>query len=130
MSNVRKRLAPSSRLRNSRLAIVSLLAVVLLVLGGCRSNRPSSPTANELTVSGAVSLKDAFNEIAALNEKRNGTKIRFNYGSSVALQKQIVSGAPADVFASAGAKQMDELGSKGFLVSDTRTGFARNQLVL
>jgi molybdate transport system substrate-binding protein len=83
-----------------------------------------------LTVSAAVSLKDAFNEIADLNEKRYGTKIHFNYGASGALQKQIESGAPADVFASAGAKQMDDLAAKGFIVPDTRKDFARNSLVL
>jgi molybdate transport system substrate-binding protein len=85
---------------------------------------------NELTVSAAVSLKDAFNEIAVLNERRNGTKAHFNYGASGALQKQIESGAPADVFASAGARQMDELVTKGFIIPATRTDFARNSLVL
>jgi molybdate transport system substrate-binding protein len=83
-----------------------------------------------LTVSAAVSLKDAFREIAELYEKRTGTKIHFNYGASGALQKQIESGAPADVFASAGAKQMDELASRSLIVPDTRTDFARNSLVL
>jgi molybdate transport system substrate-binding protein len=86
--------------------------------------------ANELTVSAAVSLKDAFKEIAQVFEKRTGTKIHFNYGASGALQKQIESGAPADVFASAGAKQMDDLANKSLIVPDTRTDFARNSLVL
>lgn len=83
-----------------------------------------------MTVSAAVSLKDAFNETADLNAKRNGTKIHFNYGASGALQKQIESGAPADVFASAGAKQMDDLAAKGLIIPDTRKDFARNSLVL
>jgi len=83
-----------------------------------------------LTVSAAVSLKNAFNEIAELYQKRTGTKIHFNYGASGALQKQIESGAPADVFASAGAKQMDELASRSLIVADTRKDFAGNSLVL
>ena len=107
---------------------VVILTVLLLSILSCRANGPSS--SNELTVSAAVSLKDAFNEIAELSEKRNGTKIRFNYGASGALQKQIESGAPADVFASAGAKQMDDLAAKGFIAPDTRKDFARNSLVL
>ena len=88
---------------------IAIAALLLLSILSCRSNGPSSLTSSELIVSAAVSLKDAFNEIADLNEKRNGTKIHFNYGASGALQKQIESGAPVDVFASAGAKLMDEL---------------------
>ena len=114
--------------------ITKLTILILLLLGlpGCRTETSSSreSSANELTISAAVSLKDAFNEIAELNEKRNEAKIHFNYGASGTLQKQIESGAPVDVFASAGAKQMDELAAKGLIVSSTRKDFARNVLVL
>jgi len=108
---------------------VAILALLVVLIPGCRS-QGSSPAMSELTVSAAVSLKDAFNEIAELYEKRTGTKIHFNYGASGALQKQIESGAPADIFASAGAKQMDELASRNLIVPDTRTDFAGNSLVL
>jgi len=109
----------------------ALLALSLILLPGCRPNTPSEqPSQKELTVSAAVSLKDAFNELAKLNEQRNGTKIHFNYGASGALQKQIESGAPVDVFASAGAKQMDDLAAKSLIVSSSRKDFARNALVL
>jgi len=112
---------------------VAILALLLGLTPGCRPLGPSpsgSTAENELTVSAAVSLKDAFNEIAELYQKRTGTKIHFNYGASGALQKQIESGAPADIFASAGAKQMDELASRNLIVPDTRTDFAGNSLVL
>src|SRR6187200_1144864 len=79
------------------ISIIASLTLFLLAFPGCRSSGPSS-AANELTVSAAVSLKDAFNEIAELNEKRNATKIHFNFGASGALQKQIESGAPVDLF--------------------------------
>jgi len=105
---------------------LTILTLVLLGLPGCRTEKSS----NELTISAAVSLKDAFNEIAELNQKRNEAKIHFNFGASGTLQKQIESGAPVDVFASAGAKQMDELAAKGLIVSSTRKDFARNLLVL
>jgi len=107
----------------------AILALLLVLIPGCRS-QGYSPAMRELTVSAAVSLKDAFNEVAELYEKRTGTKIHFNYGASGALQKQIESGAPADIFASAGAKQMDELASRNLIVPDTRTDFAGNSLVL
>jgi molybdate transport system substrate-binding protein len=112
---------------------LAMLAALVLLLSGCRSGAPpssGSPRANELTISAAVSLKDAFNELAELNEKRNGTKVHFNFGASGALQKQIEQGAPADVFASAGAKQMDELATKAFVEPSSRQDFARNELVL
>jgi molybdate transport system substrate-binding protein len=83
-----------------------------------------------LIVSAAASLKDAFSEIAELNEKRNGTKVRFNFGASGVLQKQIESGAPVDVFASAGGKQMDELRHRGLIIEGTLRGVALNSLVL
>ena len=113
-------------------ALLVLIAIALL-LPGCRPKGPpsSGPSGTtELIVSAAVSLKDAFNEIAELDEKRTGTKIHFNYGASGALQKQIESGAPADVFASAGAKQIDDLAARGFIMPATRMDFARNTLVL
>ncbi len=104
----------------------AFLMLLVFTIPGCRSNAPSpsGPTnSNELTVSAAVSLKDAFNEIADLNERRTGTKIHFNYGASGALQKQIETGAPVDVFASAGAKQMDDLAARGLIVPATPGGF-------
>jgi molybdate transport system substrate-binding protein len=119
---------------NSLPTLTAMFAFLMLfVFTGCRSNAPSpsgTTSSNELTVSAAVSLKDAFNEIAALSEKRTGTKIHFNFGASGALQKQIESGAPADIFASAGAKQMDDLNAKGLIVPATRADFVRNSLVL
>jgi len=105
-----------------------LLLFVSLFLSGCRSNSPAS--SNELVISAAVSLKDAFNEIARIDEQRTGTKIRFNFGASGVLQKQIESGAPADIFASAGTRQMDELGARDLIIPASRRDFAGNVLVL
>jgi molybdate transport system substrate-binding protein len=84
----------------------------------------------EILVSAAISLKNAFEEIGLIYEKQTGILARFNLGASGLLQKQIETGAPVDVFASAGEKQMDELQSKGLIVSETRGNFASNALVL
>jgi molybdate transport system substrate-binding protein len=108
-------------------SLISCLVAIALV-SACRPKEPGA--ANELVVSAAVSLKDAFKEIARLHEQRTGAKIRFNFGASGALQKQIESGAPADIFASAGAKQMDELAARNLIVPTSRKDFARNGLVL
>lgn len=106
-----------------------------LVFGACQSgNAVTSENAGEdagnLTVSAAVSLKDAFAEIGELYREKTGKTINFNYGSSGALQKQIETGAPVDVFASAGEKQMNELAGKNLIDAATRRDFTRNTLVL
>jgi molybdate transport system substrate-binding protein len=94
---------------------------------GANSN---SQAAREITVSAAASLKDAFGEIGKQYESSTGARVNFNFGASGALQKQIESGAPVDVFASAGIPQMNALATQGLIVPETRRDFARNTLVL
>jgi len=101
----------------------------------CRQNNPAdssgdSQSAVELTVSAAASLREAFQEIAKLHRSRTGVRIILNFGGSGALQKQIETGAPVDVFASAGNAQMDALAKQSLIVPDTLRDFARNSLVL
>lgn len=101
--------------------------VVILIISGCRTN---STSADALTVSAAASLKDAFYEIGALYAEKTGRAVNFNFAASGVLQKQIETGAPIDIFASAGEKQMEELVAKGLIDPETRRNFARNSLVL
>ena len=87
--------------------------------------------AQELTVSVAVSLRDAMQEIGrAFSAQHPGVRLRLNVGASGELQKQIEAGAPVDVFVSAGARQMDELQARGLIERDTRRVLARNTLVV
>jgi molybdate transport system substrate-binding protein len=116
--------------RSPSLFPVIATLTAFLVLSGCRSSESNATNSPELVVSAAVSLKDAFKEIAAIVEKQTRVKVRFNFGASGALQKQIEAGAPADVFASAGAKQMDELSAQGLIIESSKQNFARNVLVL
>lgn len=105
-----------------------LLIFFAVVFYGCNANSPRS--ADELTVSAASSLKDAFNEIGNLYWSKTGHTVNFNFGASGVLQKQIETGAPIDIFASAGEKQMDDLANGGLIDVETRRNFARNSLVL
>lgn len=103
-----------------------MLLVVATALGGVVEARTT-----ELTVSAAVSLKDAIEEIGRrFSSRRPGTTVRFNLGASGELAKQIEAGAPVDAFVSAGKAQMDELERRGLIVSATRRAFARNLLVV
>ena len=81
-------------------------------------------------VGAAISLKESFNELGGVYERRTGTKVTFTFGSSGELEKQIEAGAPVDVFASAAEKEMDELQAKNLIDRATRADFARNSLVL
>ncbi|MBF0343110.1 MAG: molybdate ABC transporter substrate-binding protein [Nitrospirae bacterium] len=85
----------------------------------------------ELTISAAISLKDAFGEVGKVFEEKNkGSKVLFNFGASGILIRQIEGGAPVDLFASASAKEMDELEKKGLILSETRSNFAGNSMVV
>jgi len=87
-------------------------------------------SAQELTLSVAISMKEAVEEISRLFTKTHpGLTIRHNFGASGDLQKQIEAGAPVDVFVSAAARQMDELETKRLIVAASRRAFARNALV-
>lgn len=101
-----------------------------LIFCACENQNTSKQSDETLTVSAAISLKDAFDEIGKEFQEKSGKKINFNYGASGALQQQIKNGAPVDVFASAGEAQMNELEKNGFVVSGTRSNFAQNSLVL
>lgn len=109
-----------------------LLALCVSLIAGCRTNSPETVnnSSENLTISAAISLKDAFNEIGALYKTKTGKTVNFNFGASGALQRQIENGAPVDVFASAGETQMDALAAKKLIDAATRRDFARNSLVL
>jgi molybdate transport system substrate-binding protein len=86
---------------------------------------------DEITVSAAASLRDVLTKIGADFQKTHPQKrVRFNFGSSGALQKQIEAGAPVDLFICAAAKNMDALAKKGEINSATRRILARGELVL
>lgn len=115
--------------------VFAWFVVCAALIAGCRttSTEPAGNAANNtnsLTISAAVSLKDAFTEIGALYKSRTGKTVNFNFGASGTLQRQIETGAPVDIFASAGETQMDTLAAKNLIETATRRDFARNTLVL
>ena len=112
-----------------RLAALLIALAIALTACGSNTSRPANGNSG-LTVSAAVSLKDAFLEIGKIYETRNSGKVTFNFGASGVLQKQIETGAPVDVFASAGQTQMDALDKQRLLAPDSRKDFIRNSVVL
>ncbi|GAA0579339.1 molybdate ABC transporter substrate-binding protein [Kribbella sandramycini] len=114
-----------------RTALATLAAVATLTLVSCgndqpaASNNPSTPTlSGTVTVFAAASLTGSFTQLGKDFEAANpGAKVVFNFAGSSALAQQINQGAPADVFASAAPKNMDQVTDKG-----TPTTFAQNTL--
>ena len=88
---------------------------------GCAHRAP------ELTLSAAASLHPAIDQAVA---KFNGAKVVCNFGASGSLARQIVNGAPADVFVAAGPKPMADLEAAGLLLVDTRRDLLRSDVVL
>jgi len=109
------------------IAAFAILAVV--IAGACAPTAP--PAKTEVMVFAAMSLKQPFSQAALLFEAENpGAVLKFNYSSSGTLAAQLESGAAADVFASAGIKEMDLLAEKGLIDRETGRVFAANSLVL
>ena len=109
------------------MSLVTCVVVgVLLLLGTVNAVR-----AQEVMLSVAISMKDAVEELGrGFMAARPGVTLRYNFGSSGQLQKQIEAGAPIDLFISAGQRQMDELEKKALVITATRRVFARNALTV
>jgi molybdate transport system substrate-binding protein len=105
---------------------VRIAVLVLLVL--CL---PAVARAQEMTFSVAISMKEAVETLGRqFMQSHSGVTLRYNFGSSGELQKQIEAGAPVDVFISAAQRQMEELQQKGLIDAATRRVFARNVLAV
>ena len=87
-------------------------------------------SAATINVFAAASLTESLKEIAAAYEKQTGDKVRFNFGASSFLARQIEEGAPADIFFSADEAKMDGLEKKGLIVKETRKSRLSNSLVI
>ena len=114
-----------------RIAITIIAAgiagVTVFALAGCGSNSGSGSPApasrsssgspvlsGSITVFAAASLKEAFTTIGKQFEAAHpGVKVMFSFGASSALATQIINGAPADVFASASPKNMQQVVTAG-----------------
>ena len=109
--------------RCARNAAFSLLGCLLLAAPAF--------AAQEITVSGAASLTNAFTEIKGLFEKKYpDIKVHTNFAASNPLLKQMEVGAPVDVFASADQEPMDTAAAKKLVDTATRKDFALNDLVM
>ena len=83
-----------------------------------------------LHVSAAVSLTDALQKVAARWEQAGHGAVALNLAASNVLARQVLEGAPADVFLSADEAQMDRLVQSGDVDTGDRVDLLSNQLVV
>jgi molybdate transport system substrate-binding protein len=122
-----------------RLLGTAAAVAALALVAGCGDNASDSasgsgsaaPSASSsgsgvtgtITVFAAASLTESFGTVGKQFEAAHpGTTVKFNFGASSALAQSIIQGAPADVFASASAKNMTQIGDE----ATGSTTFANN----
>ena len=68
---------------------------------------------HDLLVFAATSLRDPLTQVSEIYEIESGVNVNLSFGASQSLAQQIASGAPADVFISAGRGPVDFLEERG-----------------
>ena len=107
----------------SRLARI---AAAMLSLFSCAVSCAEEP----VRVFAAASLTNVLTEIAAQWQERGHPAPRLAFGGTATMARQLAAGAPADLFAAADGRWMDELEQQGKLVPGTRIDLLGNELVL
>jgi len=90
----------------------------------------AAPAPPAVVVFAASSLTNVLQAAAADFERATGTRVLVNVGASNSQARQILDGAPADVFCSADEAQMDLVERAGRVAAGTRATLASNRLVV
>lgn len=112
-------------LRRTLLALTLALSVSA---AGC--GKDTNKEAAPLKVAAAADLAVAFEEVGKAFEKKTGNKVTFSFGSTGLLSKQILEGAPFDVFAAANVSFVDEVVGAGQCDRSTQELYARGRVVV
>jgi molybdate transport system substrate-binding protein len=107
-------------------AIALVLSLVTAGVFGVQTPKPPAP----ITVSAAISLSESLEEAAKAYAASGGGEVRFNFAGSNVLARQIVNGAPADLFISADEEQMNVVERDGKVAAGTRIDLLANQLAV
>jgi molybdate transport system substrate-binding protein len=105
-----------------------LVPVACVAVPACR--RSDGAAQEPVEVAAAADLAFAFEDLGAAYQKSTGQKVVFSFGSTGLLEKQIVEGAPFDVFAAANVSYADDAVSAGACLLDSKSLYATGRLVL
>jgi molybdate transport system substrate-binding protein len=78
----------------------------------------------------AATLKPALDDIVRAHQAAGGARVSVAYGPGPVLAKNIMDGAPADIFFSADVLWMDYLAERKLIRDETRVDIVRNEVVL
>jgi molybdate transport system substrate-binding protein len=106
-----------------RAAAAALLAAFVVA-------SPAPARAEDLVVFAAASLTDALREAGRAWEAQADGRVTFNFAGSSTLARQIVAGAPADVFFSADRAQMETVERAGMVAPGAAVDVLSNVLVI
>lgn len=85
----------------------------------------------QLTIYAAASLTEAFSDLAEQFEiSHPNVEVAISFAGSQQIAQQLSQGAPGDLFASANAKQMENVISAGRVMSGADREFIHNQLMI
>lgn len=117
---------PHRRARRPRPRLMIVLALIMGTINGCQNHaRQDNP---RLTVLVAASTIDVMTEFAENYQRKTGVTIDMAAGPSNGLARQIIAGAPADVYVSASPEWATLLAEKGLV--QRKTTLFRNSLAL
>jgi molybdate transport system substrate-binding protein len=102
------------------------ILVLLLAVGALEE----AARAEEILVFAAASLTESLQEAGKAFEAKTGNVVRFSFGASSDLARQIQAGAPADLFFSADTAKMDALEKVGLVRREDRREFLSNRLAV
>ncbi|MBZ4332467.1 molybdate ABC transporter substrate-binding protein [Corallococcus sp. AS-1-12] len=90
----------------------------------------SAARAEEVLVFAAASTTDALQVLAPAFQQASGHRVRFAFGASSDLARQVVAGAPADAFLSADEAKLDVVDRAGLVQAGSRVDLLSNRLVV
>ena len=124
---------PGRRPRHGRTTVAATAAAAItlaLALTACGSFDDGGSDETELTVLAASSLTNAFDQLETTYEDQHpDVDVRLSYDSSAILAEQLISGAPADVLATADTVTMQYV-IDADLVDGEPDVFVQNTLVI
>lgn len=119
-----------SSIGNFCVAFAAILSLLLVNACSTRNEPHNATPPDEIIVAAAANLTDAFAELGERWTKKSGVRVRFSFGATADLAKQIENGAPFDVFAAADVEHVADLDRKNLLTHGTQKLYARGRLVL
>ena len=106
------------------------LAFLALAASQLALSSPTRAESKTITVFAAASLKNALDEVAARFVGATGNRVVISYAASSTLGKQVLAGAPADVFISADQAWMEHLEKNNAIEPASRKPLLSNALVV